>query len=252
MTAGVVLVLAGLAAGDRGPGLGAARQAAAFNFVAGHWKGEGWDYEGGPWSLSLEGGTLSGFRFANRCSTNLFFLYGLTAAGSELRFNPSSSPPTYARLTYRVEGGRLIIRGGGCLFVLHPVLRLYLRHVEARWAARRLAAVLGGGTDADFWADERTNALLIRATPEKARRAREILRRLDVPTYFYSAPLRNADARVAAAVLAVSRPLLALVSDGREVWVTADVRANAVLISTTEATAEQLRRALRWLDGAGH
>lgn len=262
MTAGVVVVLAGLAVGDGGPGLGAARQAAEVNFAAGEWKGVGWSDDGGPWSLSLRNGTLTGYRVTGRDTSDIFFLSELNATGGELRFSPHSCPPASARITYRVEGRRLMIRGGGCLFVLRPVppkpraarraleVRLYLCHVDASWAARRLTVALGGGAGAGFWGDKRTNALFFRATPEKARRAWEIIRRLDVPIGFYIIPLRNADAAVAAQALAVAGPLLTLVSDGREVFVTADVRTNAVIISASEGTAEQLKRALRWLDGA--
>jgi hypothetical protein len=129
---GVVLTLAGLTCGDGGPGMGAASDAVAFggrlseDFLPGEWKGEGWTGAGGPWSLSLSDGALCGHRTTplapGRVESEIFLLRELIATGGELRFSPYSSPPTSAKmtLTYRVEGRRLIVRGSGCLFVLHP------------------------------------------------------------------------------------------------------------------------------------
>jgi hypothetical protein len=120
---GIVLALAGLTCGDGGPGVVAAREAAAVDFSTGEWKGEGWTDDDGPWSLFISDGSLVGYRVtpqAGRCSSEMFFLHELAATGGALRFGPYSSPPSSARLTYRLEGRRLIICGGGCLFILCP------------------------------------------------------------------------------------------------------------------------------------
>jgi type II secretory pathway component GspD/PulD (secretin) len=125
-----------------------------------------------------------------------------------------------------------------------------LCYADAGRVARKLTAALGRGNDIVFYADERTNRVFIVAGAVTVRRATEIARRLDVKTdcCLHFVPLKNADAGWAARVM---RAALHLLGDDQEVHVTADERANTVIISAGEEKAEAIKKLLRWLDGQG-
>jgi type II secretory pathway component GspD/PulD (secretin) len=130
---------------------------------------------------------------------------------------------------------------------------LPLCYTDAASVAKKLTATLGGGNDGIFYADERTNRVVIVAGDVTAKRAAEIVRRLDVKTdcCLHVVPLKNADAAWAAKGMRAALLLLTLLGDDHGVYVTADERANGVIISAGEERAEAIKKLLRWLDGQG-
>ncbi len=111
---GVVLALAGLACGDGGPGMGAARAAVAVNLSSGRWEGEGRLFDVKLVRTSLVGGALS--TKDGQFVTN----YG------RLTFRPDGIATTrYGTYwTYSVDDGWLKLRYGSTrfntVFILRP------------------------------------------------------------------------------------------------------------------------------------
>src|SRR5262245_49443583 len=75
---------------------------------------------------------------------------------------------------------------------------LPLVHRDAAWAARKLTALPGKNDGVRIFADEATNAVLIRANATNVRRAREVLRWVDVAVELHVIRLKHADATGAA------------------------------------------------------
>jgi type II secretory pathway component GspD/PulD (secretin) len=150
------------------------------------------------------------------------------------------------------DGGMRIGAGSQPVKVA-PDVCLPLRYTDAGRVARKLTAALGRDNDALVYADERTNRVFVVAGAATVRRAREIVRRLDVRTdcCLHVFPLKNADAGWAARGLRAALLLLTLLGDDHEVYVGADKGANAVIISAGEERAAAIRKLLRWLDGQG-
>jgi hypothetical protein len=113
MTA-LVLVLAGVTAGDGGQGTVAGREAVSVMPRPDvRWEGTGWVDHGLPWYVWLRQGYLGGVR------GSVFF-------GSDLvAFKPDGTVVfDFGQVgTYRLAGDRLVIRTHGLLFILHPAAR---------------------------------------------------------------------------------------------------------------------------------
>jgi type II secretory pathway component GspD/PulD (secretin) len=145
-----------------------------------------------------------------------------------------------------------VTAGDGGLPRCEPDVCLPLKYVDAARVARKLTAALGRG-NAVVYSEQRTNRILVWGSAETARRAREIIRRLDVNNdgCLYIVALKKVDAARAVRGLRIGLRLLKLLGDEREVHVTADERANAVILSAGEGQAAAIKQLLRWVDGLG-
>jgi hypothetical protein len=110
---GVVLALAGLAAGDGGPGMGAATAAIRATLQPDvRWEGEVWMEGMGRVHVYLEGGRLS-------LENDKFFLR--TTAPLAFHADGTGTISAKHRFTYSLEGHRLVLRGiGKSPLVLRP------------------------------------------------------------------------------------------------------------------------------------
>jgi hypothetical protein len=109
--AGIVLVVAGLTAGDGGPGIGAdAAPVRTTLRLDIRWEGEGWVNPFGPVRVSLEKERLS------------VEIMGWNTTFAPVAFQPDGRVTNLpgARFTYSPETDRLTIRCGGDLFTLRP------------------------------------------------------------------------------------------------------------------------------------
>jgi type II secretory pathway component GspD/PulD (secretin) len=131
------------------------------------------------------------------------------------------------------------------------VYALRLKYMNAGRAARRLAAILGKDSDATFVADEETNTVFIRASADRVRQAREIVRQIDVRTGLFIVPLKQAKAPRIAWVLNGILTWAALLGDHEQALIGADERTNSLWILAGEQKAMLINDLLQDLDGKG-
>jgi hypothetical protein len=122
------------------------------------------------------------------------------------------------------------------------VVPLPLRSADARRAAKKVAAFLG--TEGKVVADEQTNTIFVRASPERIERVRKVLEQLDKPSYLYVVAVTKGAAARTAQSLQMLLAVLWLLGDNREALVVAEGDGDAILIRASE---EKSREIFFWL-----
>jgi Bacterial type II/III secretion system short domain len=123
---------------------------------------------------------------------------------------------------------------------------LALVRADAIKAAKRLTFLLG--PDADIVADEETNTVFIRANADKIKKARDFLKRQDVPSFLYIIPLRNAESVKTAKKLNIVLTLFWLLGDDRDFHVISLDRENKISIYAGAEKTTQVNAIIRLLD----
>jgi type II secretory pathway component GspD/PulD (secretin) len=126
-------------------------------------------------------------------------------------------------------------------FVSFPLVRL-----EAENAAKKLKATLG--TKVEIAADKATNTVLIQGNDADIKRAKELIKQWDVPSFLYIIYLKNADCAKTVISLSIALHLLAWLGDDRDVWVSTAEKGEAILIHASEAKAKEVKEMIRRLD----
>jgi general secretion pathway protein D len=127
---------------------------------------------------------------------------------------------------------------------------IQLKHISATRTAKKLTARLGQERAVTILADEESNTVFIRASADNVQQAKKIIRQLDVwrSTCSFIIPLKHADASTTATALQAILALAALLGDESDVHVTADQRANSLVIAASEEAVQKLKLILRQLD----
>lgn len=118
--------------------------------------------------------------------------------------------------------------------------------VAAQKVAKKLTTVLG--KDIVVFVHEETETVIIRANGEQIRRAREILKRLDVEKYNCIVSLKNADAATTARALMAIVALTQFLCVDSEVHVCCVDKGKAILIQSSNEKAAEVIAILRRFD----
>jgi type II secretory pathway component GspD/PulD (secretin) len=126
-----------------------------------------------------------------------------------------------------------------------------LMEADAARCVKKLRRLLGEDGYTRIVSDERTNTVFIKASPEKLQRAKEILDRMDRPSYrsLIVLPLAHTDASTIAPKLQTILAFFAwLADDDRPIMIFEEFSGKKIIFAGSKEAQEQARVLVRLLD----